>query len=160
MLADFLEGQGITQYLVEVGGELRVSGPKPAGTPFRVGIERPLLNEKGAIVIDDVLEVTEGAITTAGSYRKFVDDGNRRLSHHIDPNTGYPVGSGIISATVYADDAITADGYDNVIMAMPVAEAITFVDRCKGMEVFIVYKDEQGSVRDTMSSGFKPLIAN
>ena len=160
VLADFLEGQGIRCYLVELGGELRVSGPKPDGTPFRVGIERPLSNEEGAIVIDDVLEVAEGAITTAGSYRKFVDDGNRRLSHHIDPKTGYPVASGIISATVYAVDAMTADGYDNVIMAMPAADAVAFVEKIEGLEAFIVYQDEHGSVKDTMSFGFKQLMAN
>ncbi len=160
VLASHLESHGITHYLVELGGELRVRGPKPDGTPFRVGIERPAKAEGGGTVIDDVVELREGAITTAGSYRKFLQDGDRRISHHIDPKTGYPVTTGIISATVYAKDAMTADGYDNVIMAMPVADAITFVNRSKGMEVFIIYEDEHGSVRDTMSMGFKPFIAN
>ena len=160
VLADHLEGRGVTRYLVEVGGELRVKGPKPDGTPFRVGIERPVQPDGGRTVIDDVVELNEGAITTAGSYRKFLQEGDRRVSHHINPQTGYPFATGIISATVYSDDAITADGYDNVIMAMHVAEAVTFVNRFKGMEVFIIYKDEQGAVRDTMSTGFKQLIAN
>lgn len=160
VLADYLEDHGVTSYLVELGGELRVSGPKPDGTPFRVGIERPVTSEGGSLVIDDVVEIQEGAITTAGSYRKFLRDGDKRISHHINPKTGYPFAAGVISATVYSPDAMTADGYDNVIMAMPVADAIRFVDRLKGIEVFLVYKDEQGAVRDTMSAGFKQLIAN
>lgn len=160
VLADHLEAHGIERYLVELGGELRVKGSKPDGMPFRVGIERPLPLEGGGTMIDDVVEIREGAITTAGSYRKFLTDGDRRVSHHINPKTGYPFTTGIISATVYSGDAMTADGYDNVIMAMPVAEAITFADQVKELEVFIVYQDEHGAVKDTMSVGFKQLIAN
>jgi len=160
VLAGYLEAHGVSHYLVELGGELRVKGPKPDGVPFRVGIERPSPLEGGGTVIDDVVEIREGAITTAGSYRKFLKDGDRRVSHHINPKTGYPFTTGIISATVYSSDAMTADGYDNVIMAMPVVEAITFVNQDKELEVFIVYQDERGAVRDTMSLGFKHLIAN
>ncbi|MGV3761357.1 FAD:protein FMN transferase [Parapedobacter sp.] len=160
VLADYMEDRGVTRYLVELGGELRVKGPKPDGTPFRIGIERPTQTGGGSTVIDDVVEIQEGAITTAGSYRKFLQDGDRRISHHINPKTGYPFATGIVSATVYSEDAMTADGYDNVIMAMPVADAIAFVNQLKGIEVLIVYKDNRGMVRDTMSTGFKKLIAN
>ena len=160
VLADHLESQGITSYLVELGGELRVKGPKPDGSPFRIGIERPVHASGSSTVIDDVMELCDGAVTTAGNYRKFLKEGDRRLSHHINPKTGYPFSSGVISATVYSDDAMTADGYDNVIMAMPVADAIELVNGVKDMEVFIIYKDEQGVVRDTMSTGFEPLLAN
>ena len=160
VLAGHLESHGVTHYLVELGGELRVKGPKPDGKPFRVGIERPVKPEGRNTVIGNVVEIKEGAMTTAGSYRRFLQEGDRRISHHINPETGYPFATDIISATVYSDDAMTADGYDNVIMAMPVADAISFVDRFKGMEVFIVYKDKQGLVRDTMSVGFKQLITN
>lgn len=160
VLADHLESRGITRYLVELGGELRVKGPKPDGTPFRIGIERPTRAEETTTVVDDVVEIAAGALTTAGSYRKFLQEGDRRVSHHINPKTGYPFNTEIISATVHCRDAMTADGYDNVIMAMPVADAIAFVDRSKELEVFIIYKDEQGSVRDTMSVGFKKLISS
>lgn len=159
VLADHLERRGVDRYLVELGGELRVKGPKPDGTPFRIGIERPMQSEGAVTVVDDVVEVAAGAITTAGNYRKFLQEGDRRVSHHIDPRTGYPFNTEIISATVYSQDAMTADGYDNIIMAMPVADAIAFVDRSKEMEVFIVYRDKQGSVKDTMSMGFKEMIS-
>ena len=160
VLAGFLEGQGIQYYVVELGGELRVKGPKPDGTPFRIGIERPLVGEGGATVIEDVIAITTGALTTAGSYRKFVDDGDRRLSHHIDPRTGKPVTSSTISATLYSTDAMTADGYDNVIMAMPAKDALAFVESLDELEVYIVYQDESGSLQEIMSTGFKQLMAN
>ena len=159
VLAGFLEQRGIEQCIVEVGGELRVKGPKPDGSPMRIGIERPLNDGSGNVTINDVMEIRKGAITTAGNYRKFLQNGNRKISHHIDPRTGYPFDRGVISATVYAEDAITADGYDNVIMAMDAAEAISYVNKHKGLEVFVIYKDAAGTVRDTMSIGFKKLLA-
>ncbi|MFC3196217.1 FAD:protein FMN transferase [Parapedobacter deserti] len=160
VLADYLEGKGITHYVVELGGELRVKGPKPDGTPVRIGIERPTSGDSGPLAINDVVEITEGAITTAGSYRNYMRDGNRKVSHHISPTTGYPFNTEIISATIYAKDAVTADGYDNVIMAMNADEAITFVNRRHGMEVFVLYIDESGNVRDTMSMGFSNMITS
>ncbi|SEL04673.1 FAD:protein FMN transferase [Parapedobacter koreensis] len=159
VLADYLEYKGIARYLVELGGELRVKGPKPDGTPMRIGIERPSIGG-GMAAVDGVMEVQEGAVTTAGSYRKFLQDSERRVSHHIDPKTGYPFDTGIIAATIYAKNAVTADGYDNVIMAMPPDEAIAFVNQRKNLEVLVVYKDTSGVVRDTMSVGFKKLIVS
>lgn len=159
VLADHLENNGIIHYVVELGGELRVRGPKPDGTPMRIGIERPAPGYIDNTVIDDVIEVQEGAITTAGNYRRFLQEGGRKVSHHINPKTGYPFDTEIISATIYAENAITADGYDNVIMAMKADEAVAFVNERSDMEVFVVYRNERGIVRDTMSTGFKKLIA-
>lgn len=159
VLAGLLEDHEIAYYIVELGGELRVKGPKPDGSPMRIGIERPSYEESRGVVINDVMEIRTGAITTAGNYRRFLQDGNRKISHHIDPKTGYPFDKGIISATIYAKDAISADGYDNVIMAMEMEEAITFVNKRRDLEVFMIYKDTSGAVRDTMSVGFKRLLA-
>src|SRR5690606_3970208 len=85
VLAELLEDRGIQHYVVELGGELRVKGPKPDGLPMRIGIERPVDGESSVVTINDVMEIREGAITTAGNYRKFLQDGNRKFSHHIDP---------------------------------------------------------------------------
>jgi len=160
VLAAFLESQDIPHYIVELGGELRVKGPKPDGSPIRVGIERfATRGDTPNIVINDVMEIATGAVTTAGNYRKFLQEGDRTFSHHIDPRTGYPFDRGIISATVYAEDAVTADGYDNVIVAMDAKQAISFVNSRKHIEAFIIYRDEAGIVRDTMSTGFKQLLA-
>lgn len=159
VLAELLERKGIGHYLVELGGELRVSGPKPDGTPIRIGIERPVADGSAYPLMDDVIELQTGAVTTAGNYRKFVMDGNRRISHHINPTTGYPFQTGVISATVFAPDAMTADGYDNVFMAMSMPDAIAFADRMAELEVYLIYQDSGGTVRDTMSRGFRGLIS-
>lgn len=159
VIAGFLESQGVGHYVVELGGELRVRGPKPDGSPLRIGIERPAVHG-GSGLMQSVLAINEGSVTTAGNYRKFVEDDGKTLSHHIDPKTGYPFQSGIISATLYAPDAMTADGYDNVIMAMGPDESITFVDGLPGVELFIIYTDADGKTAERMSAGFHRLLAN
>jgi Membrane-associated lipoprotein involved in thiamine biosynthesis len=161
LLADLLDRKGVRHYVVELGGELRVKGGRPDGTPMRIGIERPTTGSRNGTTLKTVITIAEGAVTTAGNYRKFQQDGAETLSHHIDPKTGYPFQTGIISATVYARNAMTADAYDNVIMAMHADEAIRFVEGQKDLEAFIIYKEENGSLlKDTMSSGFRRLIMN
>lgn len=159
VLADFLAGRGINSYVVELGGELRVKGPKPDGTPVLIGIERPVKGGGMSPIMNTIIEVSEGAVTTAGNYRKFITDGEQLISHHINPETGYPFQTGTISATVYAADAMTADGYDNVVMAMSAKDAIAFVNKLRDIEVYLIYKDPSGAIRDTMSSGFGQLIS-
>lgn len=158
VIAAFLESQGVGYYLVELGGELRVRGPKPDGSPLRIGIERPPAHGTGNELVQGVIALNEGSVTTAGNYRKFIEEDGNTLSHHIDPKTGYPFQTGIISATLYASDAITADGYDNVIIAMDADEAIAFVDGMPGMEVFLIYRTENGTTAERMSSGFSQLL--
>lgn len=159
VIADFMERRGIRHYVVELGGELRVQGPKPDGSPLRIGIERPAKHGEGGLM-QEVLAINSGSVTTAGSYRRFIENDGTTLSHHIDPETGYPFQSDIISATIYAPDAMTADGYDNVIMAMKPDEAIAFVDNLPGVEVFIIYVAEDGTMAEQMSAGFDQLLAN
>jgi thiamine biosynthesis lipoprotein len=86
--------------------------------------------------------------------------GEKKVSHLIDPKSGYPLDNSLISVTIYAPDAITADGYDNAVMAMSVEEALAFVASKKEMEAYIIYHRKDGSVADTLTKGFKKLMIN
>ncbi|MCW3116533.1 MAG: thiamine biosynthesis protein ApbE, partial [Chitinophagaceae bacterium] len=104
--------------------------------------------------------IDSGAITTSGNYRRFLQMGKKKVSHLIDPKSGYPLDNTLISVTIYARDAVTADGYDNAIMAMGVEEALAFVAAKKEMEAYIIYHRKDGSVADTLSKGFRKLMIN
>jgi len=160
VVADFLEHRGISAYVVEIGGELRMKGPKPDGTSFRIGIEGPSDDEHGEPGLRHTIAINKGAVTTSGNYRKFLEKGGQRVSHLIDPKTGYPLHNSMISVTLCATDAVTADGYDNALMAMELQEALAFVNEKKGMEAYIIYHDGEGKVRDTLTSGFKKMVVN
>lgn len=160
VVANYLLKKGITSFVVEIGGELRMKGPKPDGTPIRIGIEGPAESPGKEPVIRHVVSINDGAITTSGNYRKYLQKGTKKIAHLIDPKTGYTLDNEMISVTVYAKDAITADGFDNALMAMTVKEALAFVMKRKDMEAYIIYHKKDGSVADTVTAGFKKLITD
>jgi thiamine biosynthesis lipoprotein len=158
VIANYLEQMGIKNYLVEVGGELRVAGKKPNGQLMKIGIESPSANEFDEPILTKIISIPSGAITTSGGYRKYIESGNKRLPHLIDPKTGYPIAGEMVSITVYAQDAITADGYDNPLMAMTVEQALTFVKNRKEIEAYLIYRKKNGTLADTATSGFKKFF--
>ena len=143
VVADFFESKCINSYVFELGGEIRAKGPKPDGAEIK-----------------HIISFTEGAITTSGSYRKFITYQGKNYGHIINSKTGYPINSEIISVTVYAKKAIDADGYDNALMLMPIEKAIKFVERKKYLAAYIIYKKADGKIADTVSVGFKKMILN
>lgn len=159
VLANFLEEKGIRNYLVELGGEIRVKGRKPDGKPMAIGIEGPAVNNPhDPYPIQKIIKLEKGAITSSGNYRKFYQSGSRKISHLIDPRTGYPLDNELISVTVLADDAMTADAYDNALMGMGLKKAFNFVNRQKKLEAYFIYRKMDGSVADTATAGFTKLM--
>lgn len=158
VVANFLEKQGIKTFVVEIGGEIRFKGSKPDGRLMRIGIEGPGNDKVSSPVIKHILEASEGAITTSGNYRNYL--AAKRMSYLINPKTGFLLNGEIISVTVYAKDAITADGYDNALMAMKVNEALAFVNQHKELQAYFIYKQPNGQLADTASVGFKKMLAN
>jgi thiamine biosynthesis lipoprotein len=160
VVANFLLSKRIQSFVVEIGGEVRIHGVKPDGSLFRVGIEGPADIGKQEPSIKHIVQLSRGAITTSGNYRKYLQQGSKRISHLISPTTGYPLQNSMISVTIYAKDAITADGYDNALMAMEPSEALDFIKSHKGLECYLIYHKADGSVADTLSRGFARLLVN
>ena len=106
VICQLLAEQGYRNYLVEIGGELRVAGLSPRATAWRIGIERPSLAQgqvKQAIELNDV------AVATSGDYRNYFEKEGVRYSHTLDPRTGYPVKHDLTSVTVVANSSAEAD---------------------------------------------------
>lgn len=159
LVAAFFEINGIRDYIIEIGGELRVKGKKrPANEPFRVGIESPANDDFSLAPMQKIITIDKGAITSSGNYRRYYESGGKRISHIIHPKTGKFVDNELISVTVYAKDAFTADAYDNALMLMGLEAAIRFVETRNDMAAFFIFREKDGSVKDTASSGFARLI--
>ena len=155
VVADFLEANHILNYLVEVGGEIRVKGRKyPENKPMRIGIETPSKNEFEKAGIRKVIQLDRGAVTTSGNYRRFRQSGSQKISHIIDPKTGYSAQASLISVTVIADDAITADGYDNALLLMGLNKSFEFLETHKNLQAYFIFQKPDGSVSDTATAGF------
>jgi thiamine biosynthesis lipoprotein len=91
-----------------------------------------------------VIEPGDGAITTSGNYRKHHEAGGKQVSHLMNPLTGFPMQNEMISVTVYAKDAITADGFDNGFMVMGLKRTLAFLAKRTDMGVYIVYRKADG----------------
>ncbi|MHB1177304.1 MAG: FAD:protein FMN transferase [Daejeonella sp.] len=154
LLADLLESKGVENYIVEVGGEIRLKGRKQPGNELmKIGIEGPP-DESDHESLQKVLKMEEGAITTSGNYRKYIPKGTKKLSHLMNAKTGYPIDNELISVTVRAKDAITADGYDNVLMGLGLSKAMSFLRKNKELQAYFIYLKDDGSIADTASAGF------
>ena len=160
VLAALLERHRIRNYLVELGGEIRVRGRKwPGGERMRIGIERP---DTGAVPpsgMQQVIRLRAGGVTTSGNYRKFKQWGSLRSAHLIDPKTGNPFQNEMISVTVLARDALTADAYDNALMGMGLAKALALLRRHRDLQAYLLYQRPDGTVADTATPGFQRLFS-
>lgn len=158
-LSEWIAKQGIRSYVVELGGEVRVLGCKPdSKEKMRIAIEAPYLPESGTPISSKYLFMSEGAITSSGNYRKYLATGGRVGSHIIDPRTGHPVRNELISVSVYAPDALTADAYDHAVFAMGLDKGLRFVDAHPSLAAYFIYRDHDGRVRDTASRSFRSLM--
>lgn len=126
LAAEKLQQMGMTNYLVDIGGEVRCQGLNPKGGPWRVGIETPIDgSEQVGANIQQVISLTGCAMATSGNYRRFyVDENGAKVAHTIDPRTGLSAVTDLLSATVIAPTCAEADAYGTMFMAMGVERAV------------------------------------
>jgi len=156
LMASLLEQHGVVNYLVELGGEIRVRGKKyPGSIAMKIGLEAPGDENSELPVIHQIISIDSGAITTSGNYRRYIQLKNgQKIQHLINPFTGYPFFNELISVTVWASDAITADGYDNAFMGMGLHDALAFLSHHQELQAYFLYQDRDKAVKDTATTGF------
>jgi len=156
VLADFLEAQGIEDYLIDLGGEIFAKGEKPNGDYWKIGIEIPEENSESRFY-NRIVELKDEAVATSGNYRKFYELNGVKYAHSLDPQTGYPVKHSLLSTTVIASTAAAADAYATAFMVMGVDETLAFVKNHPEIKVYLMY-DEQGEITSAMSDNFKKYL--
>lgn len=139
-IADWLAGRGVEQFLVEVGGEIRVRGLSPRGTPWRIAVEQPdpMRREMAA-----VLEISNTAVATSGDYRNFFEVDGQRYSHTIDPRTGSPIRHELVSVTVLLPSAAEADAWATALATLGTADALALAQQ-RDMPVYLISRDKEG----------------
>lgn len=131
---EIFQEYGITSAFSNIGGNVSTLGNKPDGSPWRVGIRHPRLN--GLI---GAVGVTGKAVVTSGDYeRYFLDKEGRRFHHIINPITGYPAESGLISVTVVADSAMTADTLSTAVFVAGLERGVTLIEKYPRVEAILV----------------------
>ncbi|TVR73969.1 MAG: FAD:protein FMN transferase [Marinilabiliales bacterium] len=140
VVAEFLDSRGITDYMIEVGGEIRVKGTNRNNQLWRIGIDKPV--EDPAAVsreLQEILHLTGVSLATSGNYRRFYVEDGQRYAHTIDPHTGYPARHSLLSATVVTSTSMDADAYATAFMVMGLEESMDFASSHPDIEAYFIY---------------------
>lgn len=139
-VARYLRGQQIADFLVEVGGEMQLSGQSPRGDAWRIAIEQPTVGMRG---VEQALSLSDVAVATSGDYRNFFEMDGRRYSHSIDPRTGYPVAHDLVSVTVVAGNCMAADAWATALTVLGPEDAMR-VASAHGLAVYFIRRQGDG----------------
>ena len=160
MVARFLRGRGIKNFMVEIGGEVVTCGLNPDRLPWKVGVTKPSDDSLSTShELQTILNVTDKAMATSGNYRNFYYKGGKKYAHTIDPKTGYPVQHNILSATVLAKSCAEADAYATSFMVMGLEKAQKVMERHPELMAYIIYSDQNGENAIWYSPSLQEKIA-
>ncbi|HUR31481.1 MAG TPA: FAD:protein FMN transferase, partial [Saprospiraceae bacterium] len=150
----FLEEKGIQNYLIELGGEVRGKGINARDSTWVIGIDKPVAYKEGERQLQTTVVLKNKSIATSGSYRKYLEREGKKLSHVIDPATGYPVSHNMISVSVLANDCMTADAFATAFLVMGMDKAFEKATELN-LEIYCIYAHDDGklSVRSTPDFG-------
>jgi thiamine biosynthesis lipoprotein len=158
IVAGFIERQGITDYLVEVGGETVLKGKNHLGKDWRIGIDKPF---DGNLIpgqaLQAIVNVSDKALATSGDYRRYYIEDGKKYSHTIDPKTGYPAKQNVLSVTVITSDCMTADALATAFMVMGLDKTKEFLRQHPDLEVFLVYSDGE-ELKEFVSDNMKQRL--
>jgi FAD:protein FMN transferase len=156
LVSEYLENLGIKNYMVEIGGEVRTRGRNDKGNLWRIGIDKPI---EGNMIpgsdLQAIFQLNRRSLATSGNYRKFYEKNGVKYSHTINPATGYPAMSNLLSATIVADDCMTADAYATACMVFGLEKSIDFLSRHPYLEAYLIYSDEKGKFKVYNTPGFE-----
>lgn len=159
VVGQFLASLGCRNYMVEIGGEIRTRGVNPKGSLWRIGVDRP---EFGSMIpgrqLEAIIRMNDRSLATSGNYRKFYEKNGIRITHSIDPATGFPRESRLLSATVLTDDCMTADAFATACMVMGLDRARAFVEEQKHTDAFFIYGDDTGAYQVWYTDGLRKYL--
>ncbi|MDF0604720.1 FAD:protein FMN transferase [Neisseriaceae bacterium TC5R-5] len=141
VIADYLRSQQISNYMVDIGGDMRVAGHNGEGGRWRIAIEKPTV--AGNVQAQLIITPGDMAIATSGDYRHYFEEQGRRYSHTIDPRSGRPIEHHLASVTVLSKQGMTADGLATGLDVLGPERAIKLADEL-GLAVFLIVKTGQG----------------
>mgnify|MGYP002622245879 FL=1 len=139
VVAQLLTNKGCKNMLVDIGGEVVCKGVSDSGKPWRIGITKPQDDPTGTNTdLQEVISSTDLCMATSGNYRQFYYDGDIRRSHTIDPRTGYPAESDILSATIIAPTCMLADALATACMVLGSDSALAMIDNIPDANAYLI----------------------
>ncbi len=159
VVADYLKKRGISNYMVEIGGEVVTSGVNPKNTKWKLGVDKPF--DDPAVLkreLQMVVALSGEALATSGNYRNFYIKEGKKYAHTIDPKTGYPVEHSLLSASIIAPDCMSADAFATACMVVGVEESMQLIESLPNLEGCFIFHTDSGN-QVAMTSGFHRFIS-
>jgi thiamine biosynthesis lipoprotein len=158
LVASYLQSRGIENYFVDIGGEVVARGNKGStDQPWRVGISIPK-EDAAPTDLQTAVPLRDQAVATSGNYRNFYEVEGQKFSHTINPFTGYPERSTLLSASILTTDCATADGLATACMVMGLEKAYEFIDSLPEVEGYFIYSNDTGELMTKATAGFEKLL--
>lgn len=159
LIAALLEEADIQNYLVELGGEIRVLGKNEKGKAWRLGIEQPV-EQEGTSGLSAIIELSAGALATSGSYKRYYEQDGIRYSHTIDPHLGHPVRHNLLSVSVVAPDCATADALATAYMVMGLENALQLLSEHPELEAeaYFISSEKNGQFSTYVTPGMQHML--
>jgi len=130
-----MEQQGISSYLAEIGGEIKVKGKNIQGQLWRIAIEKPISSNRA---IHKILPISDIAMATSGDYRNYFEEQGVRFSHTIDPRTGYPVAYNLASVTILSKSTMAADAIATAMMVLGPNDGYQLAEKKQIAALFLI----------------------
>jgi thiamine biosynthesis lipoprotein len=156
-IAQILERHNIQNYMVEIGGELKVRGKKPDGNPWRIAMEKPISNERK---VEKIAEFTTGepmSLMPSGTYHHYFDEHGKRYSHILDARTGKPIEHDTVVANAFMADSTAADAWSTALLCLGSEQGIKLADELQIAAFFVDQVD--GQLIEKSSAAMKQLDA-
>lgn len=156
-VARLLESKTLNAHLVDIGGEARAKGAKPNGSIWRIGINVP--DEEAAVYeIITAFPVENRSVATSGNYRNWYEVDGVKYSHTINPLTGYPERTELLSVTVFHQKCIMTDAYATSCMVLGVEKALSLAESNPELEIYLIFSRPDGSMETRYTSGLNALF--
>lgn len=152
VLGEMFQRNGVSNFMIEIGGEVVLSGQSPSGTLWHIAVDAPFEGKEPGTESSIILALTNTGIATSGNYRNFREENGHKIAHTISPVTGRPIISEILSASIIAPTCMEADGLATACMAVSPSEAKELINNAK-VEGLLIFQDSVW-----MSPGFTKYV--
>lgn len=157
LVADFLSANAVENYMVEIGGEVVCKGKNKKGEFWLIGVDNPDLDAVSENIAATVY-IENRAMATSGNYRNFYEANGKKYAHTIDPVSGRPIQHSLLSASVFANNCMTADALATACMVMGVEKSIDLFESQAEWDVILLYSGSGGKIYSYSTSGIKDKI--
>lgn len=156
-IAEMLEQKGVDHYFIEIGGEVRTKGQSPRQQPWIVGISTPS-SDAAPEDLKAQIKLSNLSLASSGNYRNYYEVNGRKYGHTIDPKTGLPKQTDLLSASIFSEDCMTADAYATACMVMGMDKAYTLIEQTDGLEGYFIFGNEAGKMEVKYTKGMADIL--